>query len=146
MNLGYKYQTAVDFSPICITQMEEKFKGITWLCADVRNMHIFENGSFDNLIDKGTLDAMLGGGSLWPGQVEEAVADRVGSYVSETARVLKQGGIWLYVTYRQPHFIKPLLEIGNHWSDIKVETISGTPGTGMFEYFGYILKKPENST
>ena len=102
---------------------------------------------------QGTLDAMLHG-SLW--DPEDDVKENVGGYVAEVstrwryrtrqsisyieqvARVLKPGGSWLYVTYRQPHFLEPLLARPGVW-DLKVDTLADEPGA--FEYFGFVMTK-----
>jgi hypothetical protein len=63
--------------------MAKEYPDITWLIADLQHMTTLKDASFDVALDKSTLDAMVGGGSLWPGQVEDAVRDRVGAYVSE---------------------------------------------------------------
>ena len=56
----------------------------------------------------------------------------------KVARVLKPGGRWLYITYRQPHFLKPLLTRDGVWT-LQVETLDDAPGT--FEYFGFVIIK-----
>lgn len=62
----------------------------------------------------------------------------------QVARVLKPGGIWIYITWRQPHFIKPLLQREGVWS-VEVHTLAHEPGGGgMFEYFGFVMKKVES--
>ena len=75
-------------------------------------------------------------GSLW--DLEDEVKQNVEAYVSEVARILKPGGIWLYVTYRQPHFIRPILKRDEIWTTA-VEALGGQNGT--FEYFGWIMQK-----
>jgi EEF1A lysine methyltransferase 4 len=52
--------------------------------------------------------------------------------------VLKPGGQWLYITYRQPHFMKPLLARENLWS-VSVEVLGDAAGS--FDYFGFIMKR-----
>jgi hypothetical protein len=51
---------------------------------------------------------------------------------------LKDNGILLYITYRQPHFVKPLLNADERW-DVTLETLSD--GAGSFEYYGFVLRK-----
>lgn len=58
-------------------------------------------------------------------------------YVDGVARVLKSGGMWLYITWRQPHFLRPLLQ-REVWS-VEVEVLN--PDDGGFEYFGFIMRK-----
>lgn len=56
----------------------------------------------------------------------------------QVTRVLRPGGKFLYITWRQPHFIRPLLSRPEKW-DISVETINDQPGGGgMLEYFGWV--------
>jgi hypothetical protein len=56
---------------------------------------------------------------------------------TKVLRVLKDDGVFLYITYRQPHFIKPILNRANEW-DMNMEIM----GDGAsFEYFGFVLKK-----
>jgi hypothetical protein len=52
-------------------------------------------------------------------------------------RVLKDDGVFLYVTYRQPHFIKPILNRDDEW-DMEMEVMGGGDS---FQYFGFVLKK-----
>ena len=56
----------------------------------------------------------------------------------KVARVLKDDGIFLYVTFRQPHFVKPLLNRNDRW-DLILETLSD--GEGSFDYYGFVLRK-----
>lgn len=49
---------------------------------------------------------------------------------------MKPDGMFLYITYRQPHFIKPLLDDEN-W-DIKIDVLGGA---GSFGYHGFTLTK-----
>ncbi|MCJ1356786.1 MAG: hypothetical protein MMC33_006782 [Icmadophila ericetorum] len=137
--LGYTHQTSIDFSTVIIATMKAKHASslpstIHWEVMDVRNLEI-PNTSIEVAIDKGTLDAMIHG-SLWdpPNDVRE----NVGAYVGEVSRVLKPGGLWLYITYRQPHFMKPLLAREDIWT-LDVEILDD--GQGGFEYFGFIMRK-----
>lgn len=57
----------------------------------------------------------------------------------QVARNLSPGGQWLYITYRQPHFMKPMLAREGIWS-LEIEKLEDGPGT--FEYFGFIMTKP----
>lgn len=52
--------------------------------------------------------------------------------------MLKDDGLFLYVTFRQPHFVKPLLNSKDIW-DLQVETLSD--GEGSLEYYGIVLRK-----
>lgn len=53
--------------------------------------------------------------------------------------MLNPNGRFIYVTYRQPHFVKPLIGcMGTDW-DMKVVTLGGNDSS--FEYFGFIIGK-----
>jgi hypothetical protein len=56
---------------------------------------------------------------------------------NQVHRVLKDDGVFLYVTYRQPHFIKPILNRDDEWS-MEMEVMGGGDS---FQYFGFVLKK-----
>ncbi len=54
--------------------------------------------------------------------------------------MLKPGAKWLYMTYRQPHFMKPLLVREDKWT-LEVEVLDDPDGAGGFEYFGLVMTK-----
>ncbi|RLM98956.1 methyltransferase-like protein 13 [Panicum miliaceum] len=59
---GYKDIVNIDISSVVIEQMREKHKEIpqlTYMQMDVRDMNFFGDESFDCVLDKGTLDAMM---------------------------------------------------------------------------------------
>lgn len=109
---------------------------IQWQRLDVREMKdSVPDASVDVAFDKGTLDAMIHGSPWSP--PEDTIAN-TGKYLREVSRILKPSGIFLYVTYRQPHLVKPLLMCeGTSW-DIEIETL-GTAG-GSFGYSGIVCK------
>lgn len=121
-----------------IDAMKSKYAQLDtrWVVMDVRSLEI-PSASIDVAVDKATLDAFIHG-SLW--DPPDDVRENVGKYVDEVARVLKPGGSWLYITYRQPHFIKPLLIREKEWS-LEIETLQDPDGAGGFDYFGFIMRK-----
>jgi hypothetical protein len=52
--------------------------------------------------------------------------------------VLKPGDQWLCITFRQPHFMNPLLAREDLWT-LSVEKLGD--GAGVFDYFGFIMKR-----
>lgn len=133
-DLGYTNQTAVDFSPVLVRCMQQHHADITWHVMDIRNMSTFPDCSFDAAIDKTTPDSLLHGSLLDP---EPEVQANLRAYVDEIARVLKPGGVWLYITWSQSRFLRPLLE-RECWS-LEVEVL-GTEG-GVLEYFGFVVRE-----
>jgi SAM-dependent methyltransferase len=136
--LGYTHQTSVDFSQVVIDAMKSKYAQLDtqWILMDVRELDL-RDASVDIAVDKGTLDAFVHG-SLW--DPPDDVRPNVAKYVDEVARVLKPGGLWLYVTYRQPHFMKPLLTREKMWG-LSVEILEDPDGAGGFDYFGFVMER-----
>ncbi|KAI6083044.1 S-adenosyl-L-methionine-dependent methyltransferase [Hypoxylon rubiginosum] len=140
---GYTSQVCVDFSTAAVELMSKRhanIEGIQWKQMDVRHMDSISSQSIDFAFDKGTLDAMIHG-SPWSPPPE--VLDNTGQYLKEVLRVLKPDGAFLYITYRQPHFIKPLLQReGLDW-EIQIEPLGGSDSS--FGYYGFICQpKKEN--
>ena len=81
----------------------------------------------------GTMDALMcDRGDVWDPS-EELIADVKGE-VDEVVRVTKVGGIFLYITFGQPHFRKRHLQ-RDCW-EIKIKTLGEA-----FHYFFYTMKK-----
>ncbi|KAI0116765.1 S-adenosyl-L-methionine-dependent methyltransferase [Daldinia grandis] len=135
---GYKNQLCVDFSTVVVDLMSKRhssMEGIEWSHGDVRHLDGIPEKSIDIAFDKGTLDAMIHGSPWSP---PDDVKQNTGQYIREVNRVLKDDGAFLYVTYRQPHFIKPLLNCeGTNWK-IEMEVLGDGSGFG---YHGFILTR-----
>ncbi|OAQ96023.1 hypothetical protein LLEC1_03762 [Akanthomyces lecanii] len=139
---GYSNQLCVDFSAVAVETMSKRHADhglsdkIEWKKLDVRCMEQdISDTSIDVAFDKGTLDAMIHGSPWSP--PEDTIAN-TGKYLREVSRVLKPSGIFLYVTFRQPHFVKPILDCeGTDW-DIETETLGGSEGS--FGYTGIACK------
>jgi hypothetical protein len=56
--------------------------------------------------------------------------------------VLKDGGRFLYVTFRQPHFMKLLLNPEGLF-DLEMHFLSDV---GSFDYYGYVIRKARVDT
>lgn len=134
---GFLNIVNVDFSQIVIDRMQSQHAstcpGMTWIQGDVRSLP-FEDSSFDVAIDKGTMDALMcEKGDVWNPSPE--VIQNCKSEVDEVVRILRPGGVFLYITFGQPHFRKPHLQRPGIWS---VEVIELGE---MFHYYFYIMKK-----
>ncbi len=136
-NLGFTNQMNIDFSEVVIRGMEARYQYLRaqWMVMDVRQL-TFVDHAFQLAIDKATMDSMFHG-SMW--DPPEDVRDNIRQYLNEVSRVLEPGGIFLYITYRQPHFMRPLLIRENTWS-LDVTKLPDQNG-GVFEYFAYVMKK-----
>ncbi|KAF9580504.1 hypothetical protein BGW38_002833, partial [Lunasporangiospora selenospora] len=136
---GYHNIVNIDYSKTVIQNMAEKCKdrvGMEWIEMDIRDLK-FEDSSFDIVIDKGTMDALMcDRGDVW--NPDEELVRTVAQEVDEVVRVLKVGGKFLYITFGQPHFRKRHLE-RDCWT---VET--STLGVA-FHYFFYRMVKQDTS-
>lgn len=137
---GYRNQLCLDFSPVVVKLMGAQAPlGVEWKQGDVRDMRDVPDGSVDVAFDKGTMDAMIWG-SPWDPPAE--VRENTSKYVGEVFRVLKDDGVFLYVTFRQPHFIKPLVNGDGIW-DLEMEVLR--EGESAFDYHAFILRKRKSS-
>jgi len=143
---GYINITNVDYSTTVIQMMKSRHQSTSpsmeWQVMDVRDLK-FEDESFDVVMDKGTMDAMLAvDGSLW-NPPEEAVKNCT-KEVSEALRVLKSPkGVFFYLTFGQPHFRKRYMQPETH-PQCKVSMEVRTLGQeDAFHYFAYIVQKEE---
>ncbi|KAF9869405.1 hypothetical protein CkaCkLH20_13122 [Colletotrichum karsti] len=136
---GYKNQLCLDFSTVVVDLMKSRHQplgGIEWRWADVRDMpDAAPTKSIDVAFDKGTMDAMIHGSPWSP---PDDVKDNTSRYLREVHRALKDEGVFLYITYRQPHFMKPLLNSEGLW-ELEMDVLSG--GESSFDYYGFILRK-----
>ncbi|KDP27990.1 hypothetical protein JCGZ_19070 [Jatropha curcas] len=90
---GYEDVVNVDISSVVINAMQNKYSNrpqLKYIQMDVRDMSAFQTGSFDAVIDKGTLDSIMCG-------EQNAV-----SMLEETWRVLKDKGVYILITYGTP--------------------------------------------
>ncbi|XP_066565937.1 EEF1A lysine methyltransferase 4 isoform X2 [Amia ocellicauda] len=138
-NCGYGSIVNIDYSVVCIETMAAKHAhcpGLTWLQMDARKL-AFPEDTFDVVLEKGTLDAMMVE-EKDPWNVSSETASVLQQVLKEISRVLKPGGRFISVTFAQPHFRKRLYaqeQFGwsiRHWSY-----------GGGFQYFFYVLTKGE---
>jgi EEF1A lysine methyltransferase 4 len=61
---GFKHIVNVDFSSIVLKKMRVRFPHMTWITMDIKHLAFLRN-SFDVVLEKGTLDALLVGEDVW---------------------------------------------------------------------------------
>lgn len=136
---GYRSISNIDYSSVCISTMSSRHAdcpGMSWRRMDARQLS-FPDASFDVVLEKATLDAMLVE-EKDPWKVSPDTARLIHQVLSEVSRVLKPGGRFLSITFGQPHFRKRLYARQCYgWS---VRHYSYGHG---FHYFLYVLTKGE---
>lgn len=101
--------TSIDFSETVIANMKEKHPELNWLTMDMRYLDGFEDASFDFVVDKAAMDALVTDeGDPW--NPNERTRNDTASMMKAVARVLKPGGTFVQITFQQPHFRKRYLE------------------------------------
>ena len=112
-NDGYKNITNIDYSANVIENMINKDKDMyggtepmmTWKVVNMIHMDEFSNESFDVVVDKAGIDAILTNeGDVW--NPNEQVIEDVFQVCSHISRMLSNNGYFLSVSFMQPHFRK----------------------------------------
>lgn len=113
---GYEDVVNIDISSVVIDAMKKKYSNcpkLKYVKMDVRDMGDFQTGSFDAVIDKGTLDSILCG---------NCSRQNATKMLEEVWRVLKDKGVYILVTYGAPVHRLQLLQESYAW-EIKLHVI-----------------------
>ncbi|CDO98708.1 unnamed protein product [Coffea canephora] len=116
VNDGYAQVFNIDISSVVIAAMQRKYSScsqLKYMKMDVRDMNAFEAGSFDAVVDKGTLDSILCGNNS---------QENAAKMLQEVGRVLEDRGIYLLITYGAPNYRLHLLRNSCSWT-IKLHVI-----------------------
>ncbi|PWN42116.1 S-adenosyl-L-methionine-dependent methyltransferase [Ceraceosorus guamensis] len=141
---GFKDITNIDFSTVLVERMRARQPETQWMVMDVRDLasrasELGGIGSWDIVIDKATLDALMATGpgeSVWDPSPE--VRRNVALEVDGVMSLLKPAtGKFIYLTFAQPHFRTPYLSRPG-W-DLEVKTLESTAGT--FPYYLFVMSK-----
>jgi EEF1A lysine methyltransferase 4 len=124
----------VDISPTVIEQMavHHAEPGCLWEVQDVTGMS-YTDSSFDAVLDKGTLDALLCKDTH---DAKEAAAHAL---LSEAWRVLRDGGLYIVFSFGQPETRLPYLT--KHADHFSVEHSIVRCGAKSVVTYCYVLRK-----
>ena len=124
---GYTHIQSTDLSAVVVERMQRRAQekqlppSLAWSVADMTALP-FEDGTFDAVVEKGSLDCFLTV-VRDPWRVEEPVAALIQSVLRESHRVLKPDGCLISITFSAPHFRAPLLRGGGAFTwRVKHET------------------------
>ncbi|KAJ6592328.1 S-adenosyl-L-methionine-dependent methyltransferase [Mycena vulgaris] len=135
---GYTKIVNTDYSRVVIEQMRARHSvlrpGMEWLEMDVRDLD-FADDAFDVAIDKVTMDGMISEkGDVW--NPSQQVVDDCTAEVSEVIRTLKKAtGVFIYLTFGQPHFRRRFLELPD--TTLEIRELGDSE---EFHYYLYILR------
>jgi ubiquinone/menaquinone biosynthesis C-methylase UbiE len=121
---------STDFSPVVIKQMKKKYQDLKWEVQDARNMS-YKDGSFDVLVDKSLLDCMF--------YAEDCIT-ALSAMLSEIHRVLKPGGVALFLTVRTPEQVNPLFG-GSGSKQLRWKQLSVLPVVAECDEDGQVNKQ-----
>ncbi|XP_028051681.1 EEF1A lysine methyltransferase 4 isoform X1 [Camellia sinensis] len=141
---GITEMTCIDLSAVAVEKMQKRllskgYNEIKVLEADMLDLP-FTNECFDVVIEKGTMDVLfVDSGDPW--NPRSATVNKVMAMLQGVHRVLKPNGIFISITFGQPHFRRPLFNAPEFTWSVEWNTF----GDG-FHYFFYILKKGQRSS
>jgi len=122
---GYRNCTSIDVSSVVLQQMSKRYERkheLQWLCMDATNMS-FDDSTFQCIIDKGTLDAVLctNNPDFW-----------VKAYMKDVYRVLKDGGTFMLITGYDPKDM--MKSFSKHPWSVEHRTVAGRDGNSAHLY------------
>jgi len=133
---GYENILSTDISEVCIKNQQEAFPHLQWQVADIKHLEQIKDESFDVVIEKATLDALLVGEKS-PWHPSDEGLETVDSALREISRVLSfKSGRFLSLTFAQPHFRMPFYAKEKYQWSVDHETF----GLG-FHYHCFIMTK-----
>ncbi|KAG6777807.1 hypothetical protein POTOM_017643 [Populus tomentosa] len=136
---GITEVTCIDLSAVAVEKMQKRleakgYKEIKVLEADMLDLP-FNDKCFDVVIEKGTMDVLfVNSGDPWNPRPETVA--QVKAMLEGVHRVLKPDGIFISISFGQPHFRRPLFDAPDFTWSVEWSTF----GDG-FHYFFYVLRK-----
>ncbi|CAH9120890.1 unnamed protein product [Cuscuta epithymum] len=136
---GRRNITNIDFSKVVISDMLRRNvrarPEMKWRVMDMTAMQL-ENESFDVIVDKGGLDALM----------EPKLGPKFGNqYISEVKRVLKTGGKFFCLTLAEVHVLDVLFHKFRHGWKMSVHAIPLTPSKEFSLQTYMVMAKKDNS-
>ncbi|KHJ98556.1 methyltransferase domain protein [Oesophagostomum dentatum] len=114
-NMGYKNITNVDYSKVLIDSCQNLYPNMKWICDDIRSLANIPSHSYDVVLEKATLEALLVTEKS-PWSPSDFALQTLDSIFRSIARVLTNDGVYISVSFTQPHFRVPALLRQPGWS------------------------------
>lgn len=143
---GFRDVVSTDYAASVIRAMaarcRETYPDLVWAEADMRSMPQYADGSFDVVLDKAAMDAIMANeGSPWKPNAE--VIDFATQTCCEARRLLAADGVYIQISFAQPHFRKKYLDRSSTPGEThaigepfgwKIEVVQIDAGLGYFMY------------
>ncbi|KAK0424278.1 hypothetical protein QR680_008588 [Steinernema hermaphroditum] len=133
---GFANVTNVDFSEVLIENGRRTDPHMEWVCNDMRTLDSIPSGSIDVVIEKASIESLLVAERSQWNPSEQAVSD-VDAILRAVQRVLKADGLFISISFTQPHFRIPAILRNSGWS-CTVETFGD-----FFHYYCYCMRMGE---
>lgn len=121
---GFSNITNVDVSSVVISAMQAKYRDraqMTFTQMNCTNMSEFQDASYDVVIDKALLDAILCG---------EDFSTNVQLLLKEVSRVLKPNGRYIVISYGKPTYRLTYLKRDDYGWNVQIRTVK-KPSTNI---------------
>uniref|UniRef100_A0A0E0P834 Methyltransferase type 11 domain-containing protein n=1 Tax=Oryza rufipogon TaxID=4529 RepID=A0A0E0P834_ORYRU len=130
---GFRRVTNVDFSRVLVADMLRRHARarpeMRWRVMDMTDMQ-FTDGSFDVILDKGGLDALM----------EPEAGTKLGmKYLNEAKRVLKSGGKFVCLTLAESHVLALILSEFRFGWDMSIQAIGNESSKSAFQTFMLVM-------
>lgn len=128
---GFKNIVNMDYSPIVIDSMAEKYAKempeMTWVTMDVRDLK-YSNDEFDIVIDKAVMD------TFQANKESETLDEDIDKMLEEVSRVLKPGGKLLQITWEIPYLRLSWTKLEKYNWDVVYEIVGEDDMYRLFTY------------
>jgi len=133
---GFTEIVSVDFSEIAINEMKKKTAGqpgLSFEVMDILDLKEAWTDTFDVVMDKGTLDAMIHDDD------KDAISSKL---FSQLSKVLKDGGLYICISLSQQHILEALLAAFTPLLGFSVSIYHFEPENGSaLQPFIFIIQK-----
>jgi len=133
---GFADVINVDFSQTLIDRCAGAYQHMQWVCADMRDLSSIPSNSIGVVIEKAAIDSLtVNEKSQWT--MSKSATHDVHLTLKHVFRVLKNGGVFVSISFTQPHFRLPYYidDFLYDWS-VRVHRIGSD-----FHHFVYVMVK-----
>ena len=144
--LGFRDVLSTDISRTCVERMraatagDPSLSGLRWAVLDMTDMSSLPDGSFDAVVEKATLDALLVN-ERSPWEVSDATEKVITAALGEISRVLRpDGGRFVSISFAQPHFRTRLLARPEYGWGVSHGVLNPD---SAFHFYHYVMTRGE---